>query len=185
MDLSKFTIKSQEAVQAAQAKAIQYGHMEVDGEHLLLVLLDQPGGLASRLLQRMEIPAERVRERLEEELERKPRVSGPGIEPGKVYISQRVSKLLVQAQNEAKRLKDEYVSVEHLLLAFVDEGAATPAGRVLKEFQLTKDLLLKTLHEVRGRQRVTSADCRPVTRSSAVNSCRPPLGEALPRGVRT
>ncbi|HOV85017.1 MAG TPA: ATP-dependent chaperone ClpB [Syntrophobacteraceae bacterium] len=158
MDLSKFTIKSQEAVQAAQAKAIQYGHMEVDGEHLLLVLLDQPGGLASRLLQRMEIPAERVRERLEEELERKPRVSGPGIEPGKVYISQRVSKLLVQAQNEAKRLKDEYVSVEHLLLAFVDEGAATPAGRVLKEFQLTKDLLLKTLHEVRGRQRVTSAD---------------------------
>lgn len=158
MDLNKFTIKSQEAVQEAQTKAIGYGHMEVDGEHLLLALLEQPDGLASRVLQRMEIPVEAVRARLVQELERKPRVSGPGVEPGKVYISQRVSKLLVQAQNEAKRLKDEYVSVEHLLLAFADEGTTTPAGRILKEFQVTKDLLLRTLHEVRGRQRVTSAD---------------------------
>ncbi|MBP8645445.1 MAG: ATP-dependent chaperone ClpB [Syntrophobacteraceae bacterium] len=158
MDLSKFTTKSQEAVQEAQTKAIGYGHMEVDGEHLLLALLDQPDGLASRVLQRMEVPVEGVRARLVQELERKPRVSGPGVEPGKVYISQRVSKLLVQAQNEAKRLKDEYVSVEHILLAFADEGTTTPAGRILKEFQVTKDLLLRTLHEVRGRQRVTSAD---------------------------
>jgi len=158
MDLNKFTIKSQEAVQEAQTKAIGYGHMEVDGEHLLLALLEQPDGLASRVLQRMEIPVEAVRARLVQELERKPRVSGPGVEPGKVYISQRVSKLLVQAQNEAKRLKDEYVSVEHILLAFIDEGGQTPTGSILREFNITRDLLLQTLTAIRGHQRVTSAD---------------------------
>ena len=105
MDLNKFTIKSQEALQAAQTKAIRYGHMEVDGEHLLLALLEQSEGILPKLLQRMEVPVNRVHDRLEEELERKPRVSGPGIEPGKVYLSQRLSRLLIRAQEEAQRLK--------------------------------------------------------------------------------
>jgi ATP-dependent Clp protease ATP-binding subunit ClpB len=157
MDLGKFTIKSQEAIQAAQTKAIRYGHMEVDGEHLLLTLLEQAEGLVPRLLQRMEAPVNRVRERLEEELEKKPRVSGPGVEAGKVYITQRMNKLLLKAQEEAGRLKDEYVSVEHILLAFIDEGRGTPAGRVLSELNITRDLFLQTLTAVRGNQRVTSA----------------------------
>ncbi|NTV43580.1 MAG: type VI secretion system ATPase TssH, partial [Syntrophobacteraceae bacterium] len=145
MDLNRFTMKSQEAIQAAQARAIRFGHTEVDGEHLLVALLEQSDGLVPKLLQRMEIPVERVRERLEEELARKPRVSGTGIEAGKVYISQRLSRLLLKAQEEAQRLKDEYVSVEHLLVAFAEEGSVTPAGRVLQEFRITKDAILATL----------------------------------------
>jgi ATP-dependent Clp protease ATP-binding subunit ClpB len=157
MDLNKLTIKSQEALQAAQTKAIRYGHMEVDGEHLLMALLEQSEGLVPRLLRKMEAPVDTVRKRLEEELERKPRVSGPGVEPGKVYLTQRLNKLLVKAQEEAQRLRDEYVSVEHILLAFLDEGSSTPSGRVLQEFRVSKDAVLQTLTSIRGNQRVTSA----------------------------
>ncbi|MEJ5349541.1 MAG: ATP-dependent chaperone ClpB [Desulfosoma sp.] len=157
MDLNKFTIKSQEALQSAQAKAVKYGHVEVDGEHLLAALLEQPEGLVSRLLKRMDIPLSAVQEDLVQALEKKPRVSGPGAEPGKVYITQRLNKLLVKAEEEARHLKDEYVSVEHLLLAFVEEGPSTPAGRILQKHGVTRDAVLKALTTVRGHQRVTSA----------------------------
>ncbi len=157
MDLNKFTIKSQEALQSAQAKAVKYGHVEVDGEHLLAALLEQPEGLVSRLLKRMDIPLPAVQEDLVQALEKKPRVSGPGAEPGKVYITQRLNKLLVKAEEEARHLKDEYVSVEHLLLAFVEEGPSTPAGRILQKHGVTRDAVLKALTAVRGHQRVTSA----------------------------
>jgi ATP-dependent Clp protease ATP-binding subunit ClpB len=157
MDLNKFTIKSQEAIQAAQTKAIRYGHMEVDGEHLFLALLEQGDGLAPRLLQRMDVPVEQIQERVEGELDKKPRVSGPGVEAGKVYVTQRMNRLLVKAQEEAQRLKDEYVSVEHILLAFIDEGSSTPVGRILQEFKVSRDTVLQTLTAVRGHQRVTSA----------------------------
>ena len=158
MDLSKFTIKSQEAFQAAQTKAVRYGHQEVDGEHLLLALLEQSDGLIPKLLDRMEAPADEIRSRLEQELAKKPSVSGPGWEAGKVYITQRLNQLLVKARDEAANLKDEYVSVEHLFLAFIDEGGSTPSGMILREFKITRDLLLKTLTAVRGHQRVTSAE---------------------------
>ncbi len=157
MDINKFTLKSQEAVQAAETKATRYGHVEIDGEHLLLAMLEQPEGLTARLLQRMEIPVDRVKQRLEAELEKKPRVSGPGVEPGKIYITQRLNKILNQAQEQAQRLKDEYVSAEHILLAFLQEGKASPACRILEEFGVTGDSLLKTLTSIRGSQRVTSA----------------------------
>jgi len=158
MDLNKFTVKCQEALQAAQTKAINFNHQEVDGEHLLLVLLEQPDGLIPRLLQRMEVSVDAVRGRLEQELDKKARISGPGSEPGKVYITQRLNKLLVAAQDEAKKLKDEYVSVEHILLAFINEGKSTPTGSIFQEFNITRELLLKTLTSIRGHQRVTSAD---------------------------
>jgi len=158
MDMNKLTVKCQEALQAAQTKAVNYNHQEVDGEHLLLALLEQPDGLVPRLLKRMEVSETAVQRRLEEALEKKPRISGPGTEPGKVYITQRLSRLLVAAQKEAEALKDEYVSVEHLLLAFLEEGRSTPAGAILQEFGITRESLLKTLTAVRGHQRVTSAD---------------------------
>jgi ATP-dependent Clp protease ATP-binding subunit ClpB len=157
MDLNKFTTKSQEAIQAAQTKAIRFGHMEVEGEHLLLALLEQADGLIPRLLQRMEVPVDRLQHRLEQELEKKPRVSGPGVEPGKIYLSQRLNRLLVKAQDEVQRLKDEYLSTEHIFLAFIDEGVGTPAGRILQEFGITHDRFLQTLNAVRGHQRVTSS----------------------------
>src|SRR5918998_5701282 len=157
MDLNRLTQKSQEAVQAAQTKALRYGHVEVDGEHLLLALLEQTDGLVPRLLARMEISVPALSRAIEQELERRPKTSGPGLEAGKIYVTQRLQKLMLQAEEAAKRLKDEYVSVEHLLLALVDEGSMTAAGRILQQFHVSRDALLDTLTAVRGHQRVTSA----------------------------
>ncbi len=157
MDLNKLTQKSQEAVQAAQTKALRFGHQEVEGEHLLAALLEQPEGLIPRLLARMDVDAGAVRSEVEEGLDRRPSVSGPGSEAGKFYVSNRLQRLLVRAEDEAKRLKDEYVSVEHLLLAFLDEGETTDAGRVLARHGVTRDKFLSALTAVRGSQRVTSA----------------------------
>ncbi|RLB04293.1 MAG: ATP-dependent chaperone ClpB [Deltaproteobacteria bacterium] len=157
MDINKFTLKSQEALQAAQTKAIRYGHLEIDGEHLMLALLEQPEGLIPRIFQKMDIPVDEIKNKLEEELSRRPKVSGPGAEAGKVYLTARLNKLLIAAEEEAKRLKDEYVSVEHIVLAFIKEGISTPVGRILKDFGITEDRFLQALTDVRGKQRVTSA----------------------------
>jgi ATP-dependent Clp protease ATP-binding subunit ClpB len=151
------TQKSQEALQSAQTKALRYGHQEVDGEHLLLALLEQPEGLIPRLLGRMEVPTEALKAEVERALERRPRVSGPGVEAGKIYLTKALQQILVRAEDAAKRLKDEYVSVEHLLLAMIDEGSSSPLGRLLAQFNITRDAFLAALTAVRGNQRVTSA----------------------------
>ncbi|RZU51160.1 ATP-dependent Clp protease ATP-binding subunit ClpB [Krasilnikovia cinnamomea] len=157
MDLNRLTQKSQEALHDAQTKALRYGHTEVDGEHLLLALLDQPDGLVPRLLDAAEADPDTVRAKVEAELNRRPRASGPGAAPGQVHVTQRLSRLFDAAEREAKRLKDEYVSVEHLVIALLDEGSATAAGRLLGEAGLTRDSFLQALTSIRGNQRVTSA----------------------------
>ena len=131
VDLNQLTQKSQEALHDAQTKALRFGHTEIDGEHLLLALIDQPEGLIPRLMLAADADPNRLREELEAELNRRPRVSGPGAEPGQVYVTQRLSRLLEAAKREADRLKDEYVSVEHLLIALIEEGNETAAGRLL------------------------------------------------------
>ena len=156
MDTDRFTQKAQEAMHAAQAKALRHGHQEVDGEHLLLVLLEQDGGLAPRLLERLGADTATLKAALEAELDRRPRVTGGATEAGKVYVTQRFSRLLVAAGDEAKRLKDEYVSVEHLLLAFADESGRTAAGRALSEAGVVRKRILEALREIRGNQRVTT-----------------------------
>ena len=158
MDFNKLTQKSQEAFTEAQNKAVSFGHVEVDGEHLLWALLDQPDGLVPRLLQRMDIRPELVKNEVTAVLDRIARVSGPGAEAGKIYVSQRLSRILVAAENEAKRLKDEYVSVEHLFMALLAEGEKVPSGKILKQAGVTHERFLKTLTEVRGSQRVQSAN---------------------------
>jgi ATP-dependent Clp protease ATP-binding subunit ClpB len=158
MDFNRLTQKSQEAFSEAQNKAVAFGNTEVDGEHLLWALLDQADGLVPRLLARMDVRPEALKKQVESELERLPHVSGPGAEPGKIYVSQRLSRLLVAAESEAKRLKDEYVSVEHLLMALVAEGEKSPSGKILKQAGVDRERLLKTLTDVRGNQRVTSAN---------------------------
>ena len=125
MDPSHLTQKSAEALHDAQTKALRFGHTEVDGEHLLLALLDQAEGIAPRLLSQAGADPDRLRTALEAELARRPKVSGPGVSPGQVRVTQRLSRLLDAAQQEANRLKDEYVSVEHLLLALLAEGPTT------------------------------------------------------------
>jgi len=158
MDINKLTLKSQEALSSAQNIAVTMGHTEVDGEHLLLALLRQEDGLVPRLLSKMGVPAERLAEDTEKELLKRSRVSGPGLEPGKIHISMRLSRLLVSAEETAARMKDEYVSVEHLFARLLDEGNSTSAGRILSGAGITTQSFLKALQDVRGSQRVQSAD---------------------------
>jgi ATP-dependent Clp protease ATP-binding subunit ClpB len=158
MDVNKMTQKTQEAIQAAQNIALKRGHAEVDGEHLLLALLEQDGGLVPRLLQKMDVPPTNLAAAVNRELDRRPSVSGPGVEAGKIYVTQRFNRLVLKAEEEARHLRDEYISVEHLLLAFADEGDATASGKLLRQFNLSRDRILEALNEVRGHQRVTSAD---------------------------
>jgi len=157
VDLNRLTEKSQDALHDAQTKALRFGHTEVDGEHLLLALLDQSEGLVPRLLVAAGADPDRLRAEVEAELGRRPRVTGPGAAPGQVMVTQRLARLFEAAEREAKRLKDEYVSVEHLLVGLLDEGPQSAAGRLLREQGLTRDGFLRALTSVRGNQRVTSA----------------------------
>ncbi|NJC70512.1 ATP-dependent chaperone ClpB [Planosporangium thailandense] len=157
MDMNKLTQKSQEALHDAQTKALRFGHTEVDGEHLLLALIDQPEGLVPRLLSVAGVDVDQVRADVERDLNRRPSVTGPGAQPGQVFITQRLARVFDAAEREANRLKDEYVSVEHLLLALIDEGSGSPAGRILHSHGLTRERFLSELTSVRGHQRVTSA----------------------------
>jgi ATP-dependent Clp protease ATP-binding subunit ClpB len=154
MDLNRFTEKAQEALSAAQRMAARFGHQQVDVEHVLLALLDQEQGLASSILSKSGISVDALKIKLQRELERLPKVSGPSGAPDQIYVSSRLSRLLSQAEEEAKRLKDDYISVEHLLLALTDDTGTT--GRLLKEFGVSRDRLMRALQEVRGHQRVTS-----------------------------
>ncbi|MGH3388378.1 MAG: Clp protease N-terminal domain-containing protein, partial [Actinomadura sp.] len=157
MDPNRLTQKSQEALHDAQTKALRFGHTEVDGEHLLLALLDQPEGLVPRLLEQTGADPHKLRADVEADLERRPRVSGPGAAPGQVFVTQRLSRLFDTSDQEARRLKDEYVSVEHLVAALLDEGSETAAGRLLRGQGVTRDAFLQALTRIRGSQRVTSA----------------------------
>ena len=158
MDVNRLTIKSQEAMQAAQAISAKRGHLEIDGEHLLLALLQQEGGLIPNLLTKMSVSPVELTKAVEQQLDRRPSVSGPGVEEGKIYISQRLNRLLAHAEDEAKRLNDDYISVEHLLLALVDEQNRTDAGKLLQAQNVTRDRMLASLTEIRGNQRVSSPD---------------------------
>ncbi len=154
MDTNRLTEKAQAALQAAQAKAVRYSQQQVDVEHLLAALLEQEGGLAHAILNKAEAPVGSLRERLEQELARLPKVSSPTGATDQIYITGRLNRLMVQAEDEARRLKDEYTSVEHLLLAMTDDGGVT--GRLFKEFGISRERLLQVLQEVRGSQRVTT-----------------------------
>ncbi|MFR9773408.1 ATP-dependent chaperone ClpB [Nocardia sp. SC052] len=157
MDTGSLTEKSREALQEAQNVATRMGHTEVDGEHLLLALVDQREGLVPRLLEQAGANVDALRSDLERELSHRPKVSGPGATPGQVMITQRLARLLDAAEREAKRLKDSYVSVEHLVMTLSEEGSATAAGRVLASHGVTRESFLAVLTKVRGHQRVTSA----------------------------
>src|SRR5262245_3309373 len=117
MDINKLTQKTQDALDAAQALALQSGHQEVDSEHLLIELLRQEDGLVPRLLKRMDVAPEALEQALLAELDKRPKVSGPGYEQGKIYVARPLAKALTAAEQSAKRMKDDYVSVEHVLMA--------------------------------------------------------------------
>jgi ATP-dependent Clp protease ATP-binding subunit ClpB len=157
MDLNRLTEKSQQALGEAQSLAIRLGHTEVDGEHLLLALLTQPEGLVPRLIAQAGGDPALLTAELEAELNRRPLVTGPGTSPGEIRITQRLARLLEAADGEAKRLRDEYVSVEHLIIAFLGERDDTAAKRLLSRHGISRDGFLEALTAIRGNQRVTSA----------------------------
>jgi ATP-dependent Clp protease ATP-binding subunit ClpB len=152
--MNRFTEKLQEAIGSAQSKVVRYGHQQIDVEHLLAALLEQENGLAPSILAKAGIDLESLHRRIEAELDRLPKVSGPSGAPDQIYVTARLNRLLTAAEDEAKKLKDDYVSVEHVLLAAIEDSG--PAGRLLKESGLTRERLMQALREVRGNQRVTS-----------------------------
>jgi ATP-dependent Clp protease ATP-binding subunit ClpB len=178
MDFNRLTEKSQEAIRQAQTKALEHGNQQVDVEHLLLALLEQEGGLAPAILLRADVPLEPLHARLVQEINKLPKVSGAGMQPDQVYITGRLSRLFTVAEEQAKRLKDEYVSIEHLLLAAAEDQGV--AGRLLREFGLTRDRLMKALVEVRGNQRVTTQN--PETTYEALQKYGRDLTELASKG---
>ncbi|MBR3087105.1 MAG: type VI secretion system ATPase TssH, partial [Kiritimatiellae bacterium] len=156
MNIEKFTQKAQLGLQAAREISIRFGHQEVDVDHLLLALVTQEDGLVPQVLAKCGAAVPDIKAHVEESLASKPHVSGD-TEMGKIYVTQQLNELLVRAKDHAKRLQDEYVSVEHLLLAMTDgEASGTSACKILKDAGISKDVLLKALKEVRGNQRITS-----------------------------
>jgi len=155
MDISKFTEKAQAALAAAQDLAVRHDHQAVDVEHLLLALVMQEGGLAPRLFTGMGVNVQLLEAKLAEALKKIPAVSGTS---ASAYMAQRLNQLLVRARDEAKHLKDEYVSVEHLVLAMFGEKQDTAVARVFRALAINRDAFLQTLTQIRGNQRVTSAN---------------------------
>jgi ATP-dependent Clp protease ATP-binding subunit ClpB len=155
MDTSKYTRKTLEAVQAAQKLAVEYQNQVLEPEHLLAALAGQEQGLIPQLLEGMGVEPASFVAAATEALGALPRVSGSGRDPDKVYISPATDKAVLAAEREAKAMKDEYVSVEHLMLGLLDEPTPSTA-KLFSTFGLTKDKFLAQLSAVRGNQRVTS-----------------------------
>ncbi|MEP6934807.1 MAG: Clp protease N-terminal domain-containing protein, partial [Nitrospirota bacterium] len=152
MDMNRMTIKLQEALQTASSHATRRSHQGIDVEHLLLAFLEQDGGLASALLEQAGLSVPSVRQAVEQALAKLPQVQGAGGSPGQLHVASRLSQVLTKAEDEQRALKDDYLSVEHVALAMVQEGG------VFTKLGLTKERLLGALQQVRGSQRVTSQD---------------------------
>ena len=152
MDMNRMTIKLQEALQTASSHATRRSHQGIDVEHLLLAFVEQDGGLASSLLEQAGLSVPSVRQAVEQALAKLPQVQGAGASPGQLHVASRLSQVLAKAEDEQRALKDDYLSVEHVILAMVQEGG------VFKKLGLTKERLLGALQQVRGSQRVTSQD---------------------------
>jgi len=152
MQADKFTLKTQAALQAAQGIAQQRSHQEIDGEHLLLALVQQEDSLVPALLQKLGVAVPKLAQELERELDR--RVKVQGVSSTDHFMSQALKKSLDTAEAEAGKLKDEYISTEHLLLGLLDEGSST-LKKLLQSHGVRRDQVLKALAELRGNQRVT------------------------------
>ncbi len=155
MDAGKFTKKSLDAVNSAQSTAIEYQNMNVEQEHLLYALLDQENGLIPQLFTRMGADSESVKNMLMQKISALPKVTGSGREANTVYITQDVDKCLNLAENIAKQMRDDFVSVEHIVLALFETANGNIAN-IFKTFAIAKESFMQALSEVRGNQRVTS-----------------------------
>ena len=155
MNAEKYTRKSLEALQLAQQTALKYGSQQIEQHHLLYALLTQDGGLTPEIFKKLNVDTRRFTDDCLKAIERTPRVSGSGREMDRVYISRDVNDALIAAEGEAERMKDEFVSVEHVLLGLI-QCAAGETAKLFKSYLITKDRLLGALQTVRGNNRVTT-----------------------------
>ncbi|MEG1943709.1 MAG: Clp protease N-terminal domain-containing protein, partial [Angelakisella sp.] len=155
MDMQKFTRKSQEALLQAQNLSLEANSMQIEQEHLLAALLTQEHGLVAQLLLKMGVQPSAVEEELRTAMSRIPAVTGPGRESGKVYVSPEVDKAMTQAEHEAERMKDDFISVEHLMLGLMEKPNAA-LKKLFSLYQITRDRFLEALATVRGNARVTT-----------------------------
>lgn len=152
MNFDKYTQNAQGAIMDSQNIAIQEGHQQLDGEHIHLALMQQQEGLIPKLVKYMGISLDNIIKELKDELDRLPKVTGGN---DSLYSTNRVSKILMKAEKIASDFKDEYVSVEHIYLALLEEKGTTSA-KIFKKYDITKEKFLQNLTKVRGNQRVTS-----------------------------
>jgi ATP-dependent Clp protease ATP-binding subunit ClpB len=155
MDLNRMTERLQQGLMEAQTLALKSSHQEVDEPHLFLSLLKQEDSLIASILEHTGINVQRAEQILSEALRKKPQVSGSGAEQGKLYITSRLQKLFVNAEEFAEKFADEYLSVEHIMLAAAFSNESEMSG-VLKTFGKTKENIMQAIKEIRGNQRVTS-----------------------------
>ena len=177
MDIEKFTLKAQEALQEAKSIAERKHHQQIDVEHVLLALLDQKEGIVIPILQKLGSNPDLIASQLGDELNRVPQVTGRGT--GQVYLSSRLNEIFNNAWKEAERLKDEYMSTEHLLIAIADEKQGA-AFQILQRNGVTRDAIFRVLQEIRGPHRVT--DQNPEEKYQALKRYSRDLTEEARKG---
>lgn len=175
--MDKFTIKSQEGIQTAQRLAERKGNQQLDAEHLLWALLEDDEGVASQILKRLGINTKALQQDVEEAIEKFPKVIG-ATPLGQIYVSPRLKEVFENATKEAEHFKDEYVSVEHLLIALISIGG--PCSDLLKRYRATADKVLSAMREIRGSQRVT--DPTPEEKYQALKRYSRDLTELASKG---
>ncbi|MPZ16138.1 MAG: type VI secretion system ATPase TssH, partial [Chloroflexi bacterium] len=151
MDIQRYTERAQEALMGAQRLAEGRSQQQVEPEHLVHVLLTTPDSVPAEVIRKLSGRPEEIAVEVEREVDRLPKVYG-----GQLYVSPRLRTVLTNAEQQAQRLRDDYVSTEHLLLALADDGQAGAAGRILRTHGVTRDRVLQALSQIRGAQRVTS-----------------------------
>jgi len=154
MRFDRFTERAQEAAQRAAEIIQRYGHNQIDTEHILLALIEQPGGVIPQILEKLSVSPEALTERLDATLRASPKANIFGGGAGQIFITPRVKRIIDLANEEANRLKDEYISTEHIFLAILTERN-TPAARILESAGLTRDRVYSAVQDLRGGQRVT------------------------------
>jgi ATP-dependent Clp protease ATP-binding subunit ClpB len=153
MDINRLTQKAQQAIYDAQSLAIKHNHQTLDGEHLHMAMIIQNDGLIPKLLAKMNVPFDFYHKDLNDEIAKMPKMYGAS--NSSVYASRRIEEIFIKAEEEAQKFKDEYISIEHLYLAMLEERG-TASAKLFKKYGITKEKFLKELSLIRSNQRITS-----------------------------
>ena len=179
MNIEKFTDKARESISDAQGLAAGMGHQGIDTGHLALALVRQDRGIVPSILEKMGVPLKAFAVALEEMLKKRPSVSGSGMDPTKVMLTPELAKCVTQAQEEAKKMQDEYVSVDHLFCALTDVPPSSPLGKVLGEYKISRVSFVQAMESLRGGRRVIV-----VTMGTGVSNPQGELDSNASKGVR-